>query len=231
MSVIGGHIHCLVPALASIRRGERNHVAVETIDWHNHGSIRQHLRDAANSVVAGGGVHLRSPRHSAIRRGTHLNEIVLRGVVPFRIAMSVIGTGGRAIADNPILVGRSLGGHGNRVVPIDAIGRATHRNCGVDRPDGKHRNQPDIVERVVGDGRVAGSLVESVPLINRDAGQIAIGPGRATIRRGGEPNVGSSSTVNTRDLKGGYDGRAMRKRARFDLAVMLAGAVGKRVLT
>src|SRR5579884_4064079 len=105
-----------------------------------------------------------SPRESSVSGGTHQNDAT---VVPFNVAMAVEGTGGCSITDIPVLIKTSssgLGLHHNRIVPGQAIRGAANKNsiskgrCDV---ESKGRDLPDVVSRIIGNGRIADPIIRT----------------------------------------------------------------------
>src|SRR5262249_18730301 len=64
-----------------------------------------------------------------------------------------------------------------------------------------------------------------------NSGEIAMRPGRAAVGRSGETDIRGAPVSEATHLKCGDDRRSDREARRLDLGFMLAGCIGKRVVT
>ncbi len=124
----------------------------ETINWHNHRPIGLHegLPTDAKRLVAG---HLcRSPVHSAIAGGTHLDPVAQRIVVKLSVTVAKERAGGCIIADRPVLVVKmAIIIHHDWVAPGRApIGRATDEHINRIGPIRKETQERDQPHRMLG---------------------------------------------------------------------------------
>src|SRR5581483_6582221 len=113
-----------------------------------------------------------------------------------------------------------------------AVERAA-RN-GADAADGRVDREPgddpDVVLRVVGDGRVADPGVwAGRARVDRGARQEAVRPGSAAVRRGGVAEVRRAAAAEATDLEGCDHRRAEGIRIGLDLGLVLARRVRIRI--
>src|ERR1700680_2024652 len=100
------YCHRRAPSLATVSRNKGSDEIDgrgSPQDRHHHSSIRLNQRNAANAIRQIRRVLNCSPSQSAIVRSTHFDEVLLRGIIPFHITMSVKRTGGSVVAHDPIL--------------------------------------------------------------------------------------------------------------------------------
>src|ERR1700690_2361304 len=141
--------------------------------------------------------------------------------------MAIERAGGSVVAGNPVLVGTRSGADDDGIVPVDAVRGAVHRDL-VHVRDGQRRNDPHAVSSVEGYDRIAGRA-ECALLIDGDAGQGTMRPGRASVGGSGKTDVGCATAENAAHLEGAHNRGTRGKGADLHLSRVLAAWVGESV--
>jgi hypothetical protein len=170
---------------------------------------------------------------AAVAGGAGLRQIVVIHVVPGRVAVAVIRTGGGVVAHDPVFVKTGLAGseYLDRRTPVDPIRRTADQDVVAGRAtDSERAGQPDAVFRVVGDTGIADPRI--------GAGRVLVGGGQGRQQtvlpgpvgiRSPAGRVGAAITEPT-DLKDRNFRVAEGERVRLDLSLMVsASRCGERV--
>src|SRR5919108_130504 len=136
------------------------------------------------------------------------------------------------VADEPLLVvvlGR-IAGRDDRRAPREAVPGAADERAHAELRLGDGRDQPDSVQRVVGDDGVArGGRVAVRLRRRRQRRQEPAAPVGAPVPRGREADPRRAAVDHPAGLEGGHDRRADRVAVGLDLRLVLALRVGERV--
>ena len=199
---------------------------------------RRRFRSAARSAGrpgrrAPGGLTRRPPGEPAVGRCAHRQQVAEPVVVPLRVAISVMRAGGPVVAGDPALV-EGAAAHGCDRDGIGEGSAAVRRSAHQDRraADGgverERDHEPDVVHRVIGDGRVADARIRPA-LVDRGPGQRVLRPPGACIERRRRDDVARATVEEPPALEGGDDRIALAKGVRLDLRLVHARGVRVRV--
>ena len=162
-----------------------------------------------------------APGLSTIARRAHQNVAGAVCLVPFGVAVSIIGTAGGVIANAPVLVVEVSGVYGDGIPPMQAIGGTADGNVAnvlavsIQANQRQGRNEPLAVLGIVGNRGIGGRAVAAAFIVDGEPWKQAVLPGCSAIAGRGKTHVGAApadAARSARHVKGAHNRRAPGER-------------------